>query len=91
MKIPIKDVWKIRQFPPPLLEKMKSEEEKAKAELEAEGETPEGEKPEEPELDELSKKSREELDTIATEKGIDPGEYPKKKELAKAISEKEVE
>lgn len=48
-----------------------------------EPEKPEGKEPEG--NDELLKKSRDELNTIAEEKGLDPGEYHNKEELAKAI------
>ena len=55
-----------------------------------EGETPEGEEPEEPEeIDELLKKTREELNMIAEEKELDPGDYANKEEIAKAILEAE--
>lgn len=62
-----------------------------------EGETPEGEEPEgEPEekpegLDELLKKTRDELNALAEEKGLTPGDYHNKEELVKALSEKEPE
>lgn len=49
-----------------------------------EGETSEG-KPE----DELLKKTRDELNALAEEKGLTPGDYHNKEEIAKAILEVE--
>lgn len=55
-----------------------------------EGEKPEGEEPEESkEMGRLLRKSREELDTIATEKGLDLREHHSKKEVAEAILKSE--
>lgn len=75
-------------------EKPEGEEEPEKPEKPEESDKPEGEKPEEkpdePEdLDELMGKTREELDAIATEKGLDPSDYANKEEITKAILETE--
>lgn len=50
-------------------------------------EKPEGEEPKE--IDELLKKSRDELNALAEEKGLDPGDYHNKEEIVKAILEAE--
>lgn len=59
------------------------EKEPEEPEEKTEGETSEGEKPE----DELLKKTRDELNALADEKGLDHGDYHNKEEIVKAILE----
>ena len=84
--------WFIEKGLPPssIMPKEYYDEMEAKGEPEEkpEGETPEGEEPEEPEeIDELLKKTRDELNMMAGEKGLNPDNYANKEEIAKVILE----